>query len=201
MGYINKKVLQEKAMQGLTEKRVQDELYNKVNQAFLRKKQELISNFENHPVTQEIRAGVDAANTSGTLFGGYGNLYTFIGFYAGDDPTQIVVQAFRNQTRLIKKAEVYIKGNRVYYDYRVVYPDKDNLADISPMPWEGGSWLLNIEKGISGLGYYMYTNFTNQSRSGRGIQSKSQVRGGGVFKRVSYISAILRSFEKGWDIK
>ena len=41
--------------------------------------QNLLKNFEKHPVTVEIQGGPTATNVSGTL-GGIGNLFTYIGF-------------------------------------------------------------------------------------------------------------------------
>ena len=43
-------------------------------------KARMIEEFIDHPVSQEIAAGAGATNSSGTLTGGYGNLFTFIGF-------------------------------------------------------------------------------------------------------------------------
>ena len=45
----------------------------------------LLVAFDDHEITKEIEAGPGARNSSGTL-GGYGNLYTFIGFSRGQDP-------------------------------------------------------------------------------------------------------------------
>ena len=41
-------------------------------------KNQLIQEFLNHPITQEIKAGPNASNSSGTL-NGKGNLFSFIG--------------------------------------------------------------------------------------------------------------------------
>ena len=63
-----------------------------INMEFQMIKKELISDFNRHPVTVEIEAGPRASNTSGTL-GGYGNLFSYIGFNESDRPTD----AIRNQ--------------------------------------------------------------------------------------------------------
>ena len=49
-----------------------------VNSEFNKIKEDLLREFNNHPVTKEIESGVDSLNSSGTL-GGVGNLFTFIG--------------------------------------------------------------------------------------------------------------------------
>ena len=63
------------------------------------------------------------------------------------------------------------------------------------MPWEGGrSWVLGIERGISGFGYYLYKKF-NEGRSKEGIQTKNKVRSSS-FKKVRYMSEIINNFVK-----
>ena len=52
---------------------------------FERAKDEMIKDFLSLKVTQEIAGGPGALNMSGTL-GGYGNLFSFIGFDMGDNP-------------------------------------------------------------------------------------------------------------------
>ena len=63
------------------------------------------------------------------------------------------------------------------------------------MPWENGrSWLLDMERGISGLGAYLYGRFA-ASRSGTGIQNKKNYSGR-VFRPVKYFSGIYNNFLK-----
>ena len=57
----------------------------RARRTFEKAKALMISEFNNHPVTKELEAGVSAANSSGTL-NGYGNLFTFIGFSTGHKP-------------------------------------------------------------------------------------------------------------------
>jgi hypothetical protein len=52
-------------------------------------KQELLKDYNDHPVTQELEAGVDSENISQTL-NGIGNLTTYIGFQDGANPTEPV---------------------------------------------------------------------------------------------------------------
>ena len=73
-------------------------------------------------------------------------------------------------------------------------PSKQELEAMTPMPFEGGrSWLTSIERGISGLSYYIYHKTKNikASRSGKAIQSKHRYMSGLRYKPTSYISPIL----------
>jgi hypothetical protein len=80
----------------INKKRIQKEIFN--NRAVKKRVLEIVQkevekekalfkkDFESHPVTQEIDGGESASNVSGTL-GGYGNLFSFLGFNRGSNPT------------------------------------------------------------------------------------------------------------------
>jgi hypothetical protein len=153
--------------------------------------QKMIQDFESHPVTQEIDSGPEGYNQSGTL-GGYGNLYSFIGFEEGMDPLTVI-------RRLLKKALTIraIPSNHksMIMQFEVTLPSKEDLFNATPMPWQSGrSWAEGIERGISGLGNYINrTSFS--SRSGEGVQTKNRIRGG-QFRNTKYLSAILVELQK-----
>ena len=84
-------------------------------------KNNMIQEFEMHPVTIEIDAGPNASNTSGTL-GGYGNLFSFIGFEQGTDPLAKVRSA------LEKTIVTKLKYKDGVWDF-IVKSGKDVLKD------------------------------------------------------------------------
>lgn len=155
-------------------------------------KSQMISEFENHPVTIEIKQGPSAKNTSGTL-NGYGNLFSYIGFEDGDDPISPVIELLDKTT---------VQFSRLGNDgpiWNIFMPAKQDVWDITPMPWAAGrSWAKGIESGISGLGYYLYTQRRNleNSRSGTAVQVDSNIRPGLRFSNVKYISELLKKYEK-----
>lgn len=166
------------------------------NEKFLREKKKLINNFESHPVTRELRGGPGASNFSRTLPGGYGNLFSFIGFEESSDPVDIVRDALDN-TRIQKRPQKKIKNEKVTFSFVVDYPTLHELKSATRMPWEAGlSWLDRIEKGISGFGYYMNTRNRRFSRSGAGLQMDRKIRDG-KYSPVSYYSGIINRFKKG----
>lgn len=143
--------------------------------------------FESHPVTQELEGGENASNVSGTL-GGYGNLFSFLGFNNGSNPTSPV-------KLLIQKIllDRNVQTTRNGFKIKVNIPSKEEFAAVSKLPWEGGrSWLLDMERGISGLGAYLYGRF-NASRSGGGIQSKYKYSNR-TFRPVKYFSQMYNKF-------
>lgn len=152
----------------------------------------MIKEFLDHPVTKEIKDGPEAQNTSNTL-GGYGNLFSYIGFYNGEDPIEPILEEFQKSTIVFSRV---IDGGALWNIY---IPAKEDIWSVSPMPWaEGRSWAKGIETGISGLGQYFYTlrGGLQNSRSETAIQTQSKLRGKSRFKNVKYITEILKKYEK-----
>ena len=164
----------------------------KAERIFERAKKDLINSFKNHPVTQEIQAGPNSSNSSGTL-GGYGNLFSYIGFAAGANPIATVLAALEDGVEMEKKAVEKKVGKFFEFAFNLKIPTMNVLSAITPMPWESGrSWLYGIEKGISGFSSYMYGR--SNGRSGVAIQTRNKIRGGG-FRNTPYMSKILKDFK------
>lgn len=153
--------------------------------------QKMIQEFENHPITKEISSGPEGYNQSGTL-GGYGNLFSYIGFEEGMDPIQ-PIRRLLSKTLNIKSIPSNHKS--MMMKFLVELPSKEEIFQASPMPWASGrSWAEGIERGISGFGQYLNTQ-SFSSRSGEGVQTKNKVRSGG-FNNTKYLSAILNNLRK-----
>ncbi len=183
-GQINKKAI-EKAI--FTNQAVKKIVRDIVEKEVEKEKILFRADFESHPVTQELEGGENASNSSGTL-GGYGNLFSFLGFDRGARPTA-QVKSLIQSIRIDSNVQTSAKGFKV----RVNIPSKEDFAAITPMPWEGGrSWLLDMERGISGLGAYLYGRF-DASRSGSGIQSKYRYSNR-TFRAVKYFSQMYNKF-------
>lgn len=172
-------------------KSLRNRVDQKIQNNFIKYKNQYINQFENHPVTKEIATGPESRNISNTL-GGIGNLFSFIGFEKSSDPISRIRDLIRNSFSIEKKG-VSISGSRIKFNYKISYPDLKDLDGVSSMPWESGkSWISSIERSISGFGYYMYKKF-NKSRSGTGLQTENQIRSGS-FKPVKYMSQIVKDF-------
>lgn len=146
----------------------------------------MIAEFERHPVTKEIQGENYSDNISGTL-GGYGNLFTFIGFELGDRPTDTILELFKS----IKITHNLLNDTLFL---RISYPSPEDVWMITPMPWQNGrSWAKGIESGISGLNYYLLKS-SDSSRSGRGLQSDEKVRGYMRYMPTQYITTLLKKY-------
>lgn len=165
---------------------------------FLIAKENLIQDFETHPVSQEISSSANAPesdnNLSGTL-GGVGNLYSFIGFEEGDRPIEKVKEILQTELKLIHTSrEATVKGDNpvVRYRYSVRVP-RASLEAATEMQWENRSWLYAISEGISGFSYYLRGRFSN-SRSGGGLQAKKNQVRSAEFRPIPYFNKLIRDF-------
>jgi hypothetical protein len=161
-----------------------------VVKAFEKIKREMILEFMNHPVTREILGGPNASNESGTL-DGYGNLFSFIGFNEGEDPIEIILDLLNDSK--IQYSNIADSGIM----FTIFIPSKQKIFAATPLPWASGrSWSEGIERGLSGLGYYLNRQNLNNSKSGTGIQVKSNLRKGSKYKPVKYISSLMNEYTK-----
>mgnify|MGYP003640068136 CR=1 FL=1 len=176
-----RKIIHKQARRQL-QKHAQAHALKKIEEA----KRIMLNEFNNHPVTKEIEAGPNAANSSGTL-GGVGNLFSFIGFRTGDRPIEPVRKLLENSTKLIS-IKPKAKG-QLDFEILIDLPTKEEIASASPVPWAAArSWVIGIEQGLSGFGEFLVE--PGQGRSGQAIQVKGAIRTG-KFKNRKYVSQIL----------
>jgi hypothetical protein len=159
-------------------------------------KDEMISEFLNHPVTRELMDKNVAQNYSETLVG-YGNLYSFIGFEYPEDPIAPILSLLNEV-----KIDLRLNGENLFLYIKM--PIAEDIWAVTPMPWaEGRSWAKGIESGISGLNFYLSIQkagiknlmlFEN-SRSGAGIQSSKKISPSARFNPTQYISTLLKKYK------
>jgi hypothetical protein len=154
--------------------------------------EQMVEEFQSHPVTLEINSGPNASNTSG-LLGGYGNLFSFIGFSSSDSPVETVIAILNKKiTTSVKR-----RDNNGGYTITLIMPSKQEIYAATPIPWlSGRSWIDGIEKGLSGLGQYLYSEGGfKDSRSDTGIQVASRTSGV-KFRNTPYLSKVIDNFKK-----
>ena len=154
-----------------------------------RAKKEMIKDFLKLDITREILAGPGSSNISGTL-GGYGNLFSFIGFGLGDNPIDPIItlldQTSYRFTNLSTRGQIKLI---------ITLPSPQDIFAVTPLPWAPGiSWAQRVERGLSGLGQYL-NKPSDSSRSGAGIQAHKSIRSGG-FRNSPYISSFINKWTK-----
>jgi hypothetical protein len=97
---------------------------------FKKIKEDMLKEFDNHPVTMELKQKT-SANPS--AFTSYGSLFGFIGFDKNDEPTRIVREMLEtSELKFIKIS----KGGVV--NFKAFYPSKEELFVVTPLPWADG---------------------------------------------------------------
>lgn len=189
MASLSNRDLQNVQKQIVRENSFKKEVENVIRKEFESIHKQFLTNFDSHPVTQEIKGGSSATNISKTL-GGVGNLFTYIGFASGSDP-------IKKLRELLNTYEIQYHRRKTYIYTKIEVPTKEEVFAVTPMPWATGrSWARGIERGISGLGQYLVkSNNIRKSKSGHAIQIKGRVRGG-RFSNRSYISSLLNDYYK-----
>lgn len=175
---------------------------------FEEEKAAVIEQFENDEVTRELVNGaVDplTANISKTLTGHpgkpVGNLFSFIGFNTGKDVITPVKEALIrgwNIIRTQKKITGRGGSRRITYNFTSKL-DTTEIENASPLPFENGSWVRAIERGISGVTNYLAGAFGGASRSGGGIQIEHEISGKSYTKRdylFKFINDALRRLKE-----
>jgi hypothetical protein len=155
---------------------------------FIRAKNAMLRQFNEHPITEEIESGRNAVNLSGTL-DGYGNLFSFIGFPSDERPVADL-RALLQESVTFRQT---IFRDMTFY-FRVSVPDRQDVEAASQMPWEpGNSWAYEVERGISGANHYMYKKWL-QGRSKTGVQIPVENMEDLTFSPKPYITEILQDF-------
>lgn len=171
---------------------IKDQAFQQAQNEMSKIKQELLEDYNDHPVTKELEAGADSENISQTL-NGIGNLTTYIGFQEGSNPTEPVRDKLKTVT-LNPKAKVSDNDSNLSFEFDVIAPSIEEIESVGSLPFEqGNSWIRGIENGISGFGAYIYGRMFKNSRSGKGLQGRKSFRQGN-FRPVSYMNEIMNKF-------
>lgn len=167
-----------------------DKVTPRIERQLRKETQKVLQAFESHPITQELEGGASASNTSNTL-GGYGNLFTFIGFDSGSDPISPIRSLLAKSIKIVSLRK---KRNVLSLQLKFSVPSREEIEAVTPSPWSSDSWVEAVERGMSGLGRYLYSSDKNRfrtSRSGGGIEAAGEIRGPSSSSPDPYISQIL----------
>jgi hypothetical protein len=189
---INKDSINQKINKALsTNNAVKIKTYNLANSYFKRAKNIMLKNFNSNPITMELEGGANnQENISGTL-DGYGNLYSFIGFYKGEKPTESLRQILDDLTYI--KPTIF--RNKKFY-FKISIPSREEIENVTQMPWENGnSWAYEVEGEISGLSNFLYKEWLG-SRSSMGMQLNHKYIESISFHGRPYITEILNNFRE-----
>ena len=174
-------------------KKYKDLMVRRVNKRVDEAKKRLLVKFNVHPVTRELEGGPNSSNISG-LLGGYGNLFSYIGFRSGANPITAVRRLLSSIRMLTRRSRSRKKGSLMINTFMINFPNDQEIIGVSRMPWEPKSWVLGIERGIDGFGHYMSTRFKG-GRSKTGVQVENEINDV-TFRTDKYLPTMLLEAER-----
>lgn len=172
-----------------------------VHERFNEAKEDLIKDFEAHPISQEIK-DPSKGNISGTLSsyfdfeGNKADLFGFVGFYAQSNPIEDVASFLMQNIKIQNLRYIRRYGKRpprINVAFRV--PTIYSFSKIASKHTDAmvtTNWVKGMETGIKGLQYYKV--MSGKGRSRRAVQFENKLRSG-RFKPKSYMSGLLRDFK------
>lgn len=168
------------------------------------KKQKLLEEFDEHPVTRELEGGPTAFSSIPELNGAGGNLFSFLGFYKNEDPAADLREYLKDNIKLIPPKRESITATKITYKGAVEFPTIEEvnqaMAAKDPLDWTQRSFTQLIQKGIPGLPRYLFKEnppfkSPEPSHSSTGLQIKKNLRGGS-FRGVGYVNDLLASLKR-----
>jgi len=189
---VDEKAIRKKLQEQLANRAdVQAKATSIVSNLFARAHGSLMREFFEHNITLELKAGPTASNISDTL-NGEGNLFAFLGFYAGQDPVWDLEELLANIS--FKKSSF---RNGVINFQITNIPTKASIKDATKMNWGNGSWALGVEDGDfhggADLAHFIFKSWSG-SRSKEGFQVKGYEYSEEKFSPKPYISTMLANF-------
>lgn len=160
---------------------------------------EMVDAFDKHNITQELKGGKGSTNISGTISYSHDsanpNLFTFIGFPDGFDPT-VDLRELLNRPISVSHVRSGGGGTQFVHEFNISATSPDEVYAVTPVPanWTKGSWAQAVESGgflSSTVKHYLAVS--GKGRSQGGVQLKVEFSSRG-FTPQPYVLAILNDF-------
>jgi len=159
--------------------------------------------FDRHEITKELQG--DGIEKFSGVIDGNGNLFSFIGFKKGTDPTKKLRKVLAEPLEFTFMGILKRGKNASQFRYRIGIPHlgysaeylTDKIEDATPIPWSTGeSWVEGIKNGISGIGQYISVPVTHpDNRSKQGVQNENANRPKS-FVTQDYMGEVFKEFIK-----
>ena len=178
-----------------------------IQEKFNDNKNQLLEEFDEHEVTQEIAAGPDASSSFVETTAG-GNLFSLLGFHSHENPIE-ELREFLNDKIILYIQYVRKKStpNGIAWEIPIKIPTLNDMDQgLLILEWSPSkSWVSLIEKGIPWFAHYLFDNDRpnskhkefSSSRSGPAIQIKNTMQRGRSYSGgIKYVSEMLNDFKQ-----
>jgi hypothetical protein len=159
MAGVNKRILRTEIerQSDLIYKKIKPRIKSKFEEA----KAQLLQDFDDDEVTQEIAAGPEASSSFVSTIAG-GNLFSLLGFYGGQDPTADLRNILKDSIHIgIQYTSKKNTPQGITWNTPVYLPTMDDIdAQVkheTPLAWSPSrAWTTLIEKGIPWFSHYLF---------------------------------------------
>lgn len=168
-------------------------------------KDNLMKDFDEHDVTQEINSGPKSDSKFIETVAG-GNLFSFLGFKKNQNPADDLKKILDNNIQLkVSQTKLKTTQNAILIETPVEIPTIEELDDLvsnkTKLPWTNRAWTSLIEKGIPWFAHYLFDDRSKRnfktSYSGTAIQVKGTITQDRSFSgKIKYMSELLGKFKK-----
>jgi hypothetical protein len=180
----------------LKESRYEGFARNAANTRFVFAKQQMMKDFDAHPVTEAMVAGPYATESTDGLLP-YGNLPAFL----GNEDSQGDVAELRNVFERINfpsSRPVVTQSNKdISYVFKVAVPEVEDIYKETEDSsfWSSKSWVSLVENGLSNFGAFIFSLLGYEaSVSGTGLQRGKARRTQKNSPKIPYVAEILKNF-------
>lgn len=205
MAAILNEIAMRKKLQTMAQaKSAQNFIYNAANTRLVFAKDELLEDFDNNEVIQEIKSSSNSPSDKESAVVSKGNLTAFLGLFPGEGNAQVqdLRDAIKNGINMPNAAQIELDKNKVTYSFKIKIPSKASLYSICKLNWTSKSWIEIIESGISAtLRKFIFWSkgFKRGSRSGTGLQSKGRVQNIAELTPTKFISTLFDNFRNRFE--
>jgi len=167
------------------------------------KKEQFMEAFNADPVTQEIEGGPSAYSRVNSLAMAGGNLFSFLGFDAGQEPIEALREYFDRSIELGRTRAGQVRGTKVVFSTPVKFPTVTEVdgyvgsTSETQLEWTSRPFTSLLANGVPGLPNFLFNENKNfpSSRSGPAIQAKGQLREGSL-GAIKYIGPLLGTLKR-----
>lgn len=201
---VNEIGIRAKCINALKKRQFVGLAHSAANTRFQFAKQDLLNDYDEHPVTQELLAGPYTNDSN--FVSPKGNLASFLGFT--DSSLEVgKLRSFLEDDNNInmdepEKVKITNDSRKIYYEFKVHLPTKELINETfeTPEKWSSRGWPYLIEEGISNIIYYIFRAAglpeKAKSRSGTGLQWRKKLDDPKVFHPTKFLTEIFDKFRK-----
>lgn len=156
-----------------SDKQILNRAFYAANTRFTAAKKDLLQEYDESKVTEELKEG-NAAQTT-LLPDDYGNIFSFLGIPVEAKPAETIREFLDQNIELDNIPYTEETAQKVNIKFQVLNPTDEQLFEATPLPWGNMSIVKAISEGLNNFGLYVYHKFFGkESRSKTGLQRKDE---------------------------